>query len=68
MKEERDSLDKQLDRLSPEDQMVLLVYGEAGPGDEQEQLARQARALRGIAKALMAAGISLSESEGYQAF
>jgi hypothetical protein len=53
-----------LAKLSREEQFRLLVYGPLGQGDAFEQLARQARALRGIAARL---GAWASVSESYQA-
>jgi len=65
VKAKRDSLDRRLAKLTPDERMVLLMYGEAGPGGAAEQLARHARAVRGIAKALkLKAG---QVSEGYEA-
>src|SRR6266571_4290507 len=45
--------------------MELLIYGEGGPGDAAEQLAMQARAVRGLAKALKVT--DGTTSEGYDA-
>ena len=65
MKRKRESLDSRLVKLTPEQQMELLIYGEDGPGDAAEQLAMQARAVRGLAKALKVT--DGTTSEGYDA-
>src|SRR5712691_5991949 len=65
VKRKRESLDRRLAKLTREQQMELLIYGEGGAGDAAEQLAMQARAVRGLAKALKIT--DSTTSEGYDA-
>lgn len=62
----RDSLDKRLAHLSPDEQIAFLVHGAMGPGNQLEHLVMQTNALKLIGDALQAKRVKLHESEGYQ--
>ena len=62
-KRKRQSLDARLRKLTPDEQILKLLYGRYNPNDPAEQLAERARALRQIAEELKE---KTRESEAFQ--